>query len=176
MTEAEWLLAVDPEPMLEHLRGHRPSRLFRLFATSCCRRIWSHLSDDCRNSVELAERFADDLTSDMERMAAREAVHKCCIYVDGESMAEDRLHGFASEAVLNTLFGDDDYPPIPTYATTCAIAAARASVEVIGAVAEIAASTDSESAFFAACDAEAAAQAALVRTMFGNPFTSTVEG
>ena len=43
----------------------------------------------------------------------------------------ENIDSFATEAVLCTVFGDGDYPPIPTYATTFTIAAARASANAL---------------------------------------------
>jgi hypothetical protein len=40
MTEAEWLAATDPLPMLDFLRGKATNRKLRLFAVACCRRVW----------------------------------------------------------------------------------------------------------------------------------------
>jgi hypothetical protein len=37
MTEAEWLAATDPRPMLDFLRGKASDRRLRLFACACCR-------------------------------------------------------------------------------------------------------------------------------------------
>jgi hypothetical protein len=77
--------------------------------------------------------------------------------------------GFAAEAALCTVFGDDDYPPIPTFATTCAIAAARAASEVAAAIAERSvASAVAEIESQKACAKEKLEQSHLVRDIFSN--------
>ena len=73
MTEAEWLAATDPQPMLECLGGKAVAteRKLRLFAASCCRQFW-HLLPDGRSqqAVDVAERFADGYADEAERSAA----------------------------------------------------------------------------------------------------------
>lgn len=67
MTEAEWLAAVKPEPMIRHLAGDEEwrnsltaLRKVRLFGAACVRRIWSYLAHaDLRASVELYERHPE---------------------------------------------------------------------------------------------------------------------
>jgi hypothetical protein len=168
MNELEWKTTAVPTPMLESLRGTSDSGRFRQFAIACCRRIWQHLSDDRRHVVEVAERFANGLACDSDRMQTYATANELCIYVDDTSSASDRFLNFTAEAVLNCLF--DDQTSIPTYATTCAIAAANAAVEVVGALAELTNPSDADSAFREACLLEEAAQADLVRKIWSELF------
>jgi hypothetical protein len=60
MTEAEWLACDTPLKMLRFLQGKEIDRKLRLFAVACRRRVWQSLpNEDCRKTVEVAERFAD---------------------------------------------------------------------------------------------------------------------
>jgi hypothetical protein len=71
MTEAEWLACCDPAAMLDLLRaaGHLTERPLRLFACAACRRVSDRFHDThILAAVEVAERHSDGLagTSDME--------------------------------------------------------------------------------------------------------------
>lgn len=78
MTEDDWLASADPEDiyrsnpsiqpnrMLQFLRFHRRAdktkrgrRKLRLFACACCRRFWPSLSQESREALDIAERYAD---------------------------------------------------------------------------------------------------------------------
>jgi hypothetical protein len=75
MTEAEWLESTDPLDLILFLERKPDERKLRLFAAACCRLIWHHLADErLRTAVGVAERFADGLASDGERMAAADLV------------------------------------------------------------------------------------------------------
>lgn len=109
MTEAEWLVATDPAPMLEFLKGRASDRKLRLFACACCRVVWDSLTyARSRNAVELAERYADGLVGDdalrrahslaWEAVARYQEVHFGRIMVNraGPTPVELRL-SFAAE-------------------------------------------------------------------------------
>jgi hypothetical protein len=60
VTEAEWLAATDPLPMLEYLRDKASDRKLRLFAAACCRFLYRLIPDQrSRKAIGVAERFAD---------------------------------------------------------------------------------------------------------------------
>jgi hypothetical protein len=74
MTEADWLVAQDPEAMLLFLRGNRTSleilespqgrsfdRKARLFSVACCRRLWPMLVNE--RLREVAKDLSFDLTN-----------------------------------------------------------------------------------------------------------------
>jgi hypothetical protein len=60
VTEAEWLAATEPRPMLDHLKSQASIRKLRLFEVACCRRIWQFITNaQCRAVVEITDRSAD---------------------------------------------------------------------------------------------------------------------
>jgi hypothetical protein len=81
MTEREWLEAIDPYPMLEHLcRQQRMTRVkagrrkLRLFSCACCRQS---LEDRrLQAALELTERYADGDATKKELAQARAGTEK----------------------------------------------------------------------------------------------------
>jgi hypothetical protein len=72
MTESEWLVCSDPEPMLDMLRGKAGDRELRLFACACCRRQLAAFFDPASWCLcEVAERFVDGLAEQAELDDAR---------------------------------------------------------------------------------------------------------
>jgi hypothetical protein len=66
MTEADWSQCQDPDRMLAFLRGKLTARTIQLFVCCCCRRVWDHLRDACREAVEVTEGVADGALSQGE--------------------------------------------------------------------------------------------------------------
>jgi hypothetical protein len=80
MSEAEWLVATAPTPMLVALRGRASDRKVKLFVCACCRRVWHLLSDSrSRLAVEAAERFADGQAGLGEVNAAEDAAEQAAL-------------------------------------------------------------------------------------------------
>jgi hypothetical protein len=159
VTEDDWLSATDPDPLLEFLpgRGAVSERKLRLFACGCCRLVFNPFSGAfAERVVRAAERFAD---GGLPRAVL------------------DRVHAAALAGA----------PPATAYQAHVAQAVAHAAGPDIRATAGLAA----EAAAYAAADlpaeggrpaarrpgggyaeyaAERAAQADLLRDVFGNPF------
>src|SRR5947209_16243000 len=99
MTEADWLACADPEPMLEALYDGASQRKLRLFAVACCRRVWHLLAtDDCRQAIKLAERFADGLASEAELADAAEVVRTSWLEAAPANRRESAAYWLAGSA------------------------------------------------------------------------------
>jgi hypothetical protein len=60
VTEAEWLAATDPQPMLQLVFWKASERKRRLFACACARSVWELIYPDLTGRyVELSEDYAD---------------------------------------------------------------------------------------------------------------------
>src|SRR5690349_5459647 len=81
MTEEQWLTSVDPEPMRTFLRNKSQERKMRLWACSCCRRIWHLVTEHrCHHALEVAERYADGLAT----IAELDQAHRDAVLVSNE--------------------------------------------------------------------------------------------
>ena len=65
MTEAEWLEAAEPAPILEFLQGKASDRKLRLFGVACARRIAHVIPEDLQPQqiVDVNEAYADGLSN-----------------------------------------------------------------------------------------------------------------
>ena len=77
MTGEQWDQALDPSQMLTRPEVAANLRKLRLFVCACCRRIWSLLTEPLwREGVAIAERYADQLAEVDELRKASEAIEQ----------------------------------------------------------------------------------------------------
>ncbi|AMV29917.1 hypothetical protein VT84_36320 [Gemmata sp. SH-PL17] len=142
MTETQWLTDDDPERWLYPERvQERSARKLRLFCVACSRRIWTLLPEECQLAVETAEDYADDRATSSVLLRMAEIARRIANNADGN--AQDAADAAASTAE----------PDIQNYAFSVSVCAAKA-VWISG--------PDQT--------AELAAQANILREIFGNPF------
>jgi hypothetical protein len=152
MTEAEWLAAAQPTPMLEHVRqtirvGRAEGRKNYLLAVACCRLAWELLEDErLRRGVLWAEAFADDTEDPAEWpdivsgvYHAYQAAHNSTGHALDHRFKDERASALAVSRLIQK---------VPSYATADVLVA----------------STDSAGLN--------PTGAALIREVFGNPFRS----
>ena len=170
MTEAEWLTCTDPEPMLEFLRGRTSDRKLRLFGCGCCRRVWGAIPRDLNREVVIAvERFPESPPS--EEYPGGVFDHP----VLGEALSASN----SIEYQLMLAQPADDHRPV-LWRVGPASGAAYLAVKYLGrtyykgtplSCAKPVARCAARSAAAAGTDrTEEAAQAGLLRCIFGNPF------
>ena len=165
MTAAEWAACRDPGVMLAWLTGkpgRRPAnstdvlapreppspRRLRLALAACCRRAWTSLGPAGRSAVEAAEMFAD---SDGSKRAYLEEVGRAAAVEAAQSQqfAPGNQANFAAAWLCGDLANPDQV-----------LRACATSVSGVGP-------KDYEPAVYAA---ERAAQADVLREVFGDPF------
>jgi hypothetical protein len=142
MTEADWLACVDPDGMLEYLRGKASDRKLRLYACACCRRVghvpWDEAS---RKAIEMSELYADGLASKGKLAAAAKAVRNTVL---------DNLHSSCG-GVARIAAGPEAFGAAKNTARNAAWALAKAAGNPIWM-------------------AERQEQTELLREIVGNPF------
>jgi hypothetical protein len=74
-TVEQWRQCDDPERMLGWVWDRMSDRKRRLFAVACCRRRIDLLNAECRDLLDVAERFARGLADGAELAAAHEAAY-----------------------------------------------------------------------------------------------------
>ena len=148
-----WETSVEPERMLRRFRSRGRTRQLRLFACGCLRRVWHLLVDErSKRALEAAERHALGSLGEQEYLEARTAA---LAVPDGGGPLE--LASRALKAMLLVPLAGPQVGP--------------AAVETAWLAAQAVASDDRE-----LLARERAAQAALVRCVFGNPFRPALPG
>jgi hypothetical protein len=151
MTAEAWDKCQDLGPMLRCLSGKASNRKLRLFASSCVRRVWHLLGDErTRRAVEVAERYADGLATDDELRLSCEGGDYPSLRARLQAEAEGDAPNSYSPIDLAYLA---DFHYLPRVCDALDIAAKDA--------ARFGGTTHA---------AEQAAQCALLRCIFGNPF------
>src|SRR5262245_20959201 len=159
MTEADWNRCNHAKPLWYFLRaaGKLSERKARLFMVALCRRIWPLLTDErSRRAVEVAERLADGRVTPREREEVYHEAHLARVEAAEAAGWYAPTHGTEAERrVLAAV----------TEADCNALAAAQAAVQTLEE-----SRVDAEGGvddFLADTRAESAAQAALLRCLFG---------
>ena len=147
MEESEWLATTNPTAMLEDV-CLTSERKLRLFCVACCRRVWEHLpGHGSRRAVRVAERYADGSADAAELDAAREA---------------DEPHASPGHGPVRVAY--HAAKPSPD-AASCVLHASLLRADSASPP-----GSASDAGWDEADAAESAAQAALLRDVFGNPF------
>jgi hypothetical protein len=95
MTEQEWLTATNPFDLLSHINDKMTERKLRLFACSCCRKVWSLLTDErVKRLLLTSELFADGMATSQEL----ESAIRASVEFEQENQDEDLP---AAYAVIN---------------------------------------------------------------------------
>lgn len=167
MTEAEWLASTNTVTRLEFLRGKASNRKFRLFAVGCCRYVRQVMPDErCRNTVEVAERFADGMATEQELEAAADAATDSAEYhsvaASGQSFSVSQGIYFAARTALHA-----------TDRTAHEAAIGAANTVFLAAVG---AAGDQKAARSAAGDAASQYRRYLLNDIFANPFRPATLG
>jgi hypothetical protein len=140
VTEAEWLASTDPERMLREVGPAASTRMLRLFMCACCRRVWEDIDPYYRAAVEATEKYLEGEATDGEFWSAASDVGIAWSLHRASYECSD-----AEEAAACLTFPD------PLEGAISCVQSALASCRPTRV-------------------SEAAAQASLLRCIFGNPF------
>jgi hypothetical protein len=152
VTEAEWLGATDPAPMLEFLRDRASDRKLRLFAVACCRRVWNLARDErLKTALDTLERYADGAAGEEGRREVQKA-----------SSSFRRRHWEET--------GKEEEVCVATELSNASTKSMRRAAAKCGAPAAAAFAWAKVGDFNNRTAAERASQSALVRDIFANPF------
>ncbi|HLW64937.1 MAG TPA: hypothetical protein VKS79_06410 [Gemmataceae bacterium] len=121
MDESIWCTGTNLEGMKHLACLSSAERKLRLFGCACCRRMWPLLNrKKLRHAIEVAERFADGLANEEERIAAHRSIARSIEFFDVDSsQGQEAL--YAAEFVLHTArFAANDAPAMALRAIAAA--------------------------------------------------------
>lgn len=125
MTEAEWLAAADPIPMLRFLERRTGDRKLWLFSIACHRRVWPALNARVRQAIETSERYVEGRATDADMLLhnTRISVSDSVRYAvpDGQNLSGDPKQEARVQAdLLRDIFGNPFRPiaVVPSWLTT----------------------------------------------------------
>jgi hypothetical protein len=167
MTNEEWLVCSDPAAMLEAVRATASPRKLRLFQVACVRRVWQYVTDPgSRTLVELVECSADGLAPEAEiRALPYDWLTDDC---GGPGPAERHAYMVAGH-VGYSLIGPFHGSEFPSNDWQDARSAAEGAATVVAEAADLPDDDEHLPAYQSMQAKEAAAQADLLRDLFGNP-------
>lgn len=159
MDQAEWGACGDPEAMIRHLGSSAGDRKLRLFAAACCRRVWPLLADQrSRDAVTAAEQVeAGTASEEGRRVALRDAQAACVAWSRRYSFTDPRC--FATRAAYQVISRTNLSVPHAARCTAEALA--------VGGGCRHPSHLTGHPRYLA----ERASQAAILRDVFGDPFS-----
>jgi hypothetical protein len=179
VTEAEWLACADGSALWHHLiQGGVSARKERLYAVACCRRV-EHLLPAAAAAhlrlIEACERFADGLATADDLRAAADAAGAVSDASGAGQTPEERAGGAGALHAHAAAGLGPELDPDLKYTAAAAVASFRSGPVPAGDPSSEEYTRTEEyrrhQARFLECwDDELAAQAGLVRDLFGNPF------
>lgn len=160
MNEQSWDASTSPRDLLEALRAGGSARKLRLYAVACCRLLGALLHKPAyRTAVDVAEAFADGGAAEAMLAVAQE---ECMSAGPEHGFVNSQVQWAAWKVVWHTGNEWTQDPP--------ALIAAIDSTSAVLNVLYRGAHTASPDAVRTSVIAVTAAQTALVRCAFGNPF------
>ena len=164
MTEGEWVVCADPEPMLQFLANKASGRRLRLFGIACCRRIWHLLLDPrSREAVEMAERFSSGQATGEQLEAALCAASRVFRELKPTEEAFDPRAAYAPGAKAALAAWHLGSGGAARYAARFAATAAAHQAAPYG-----------DAAWSVVYNAERAEQCRVLRELFGSPFRPVI--
>jgi hypothetical protein len=164
--EGRWQASTDPETMLDVLaaKGKASSRKLRLVAIACCRRLWHLLLDErSRKGVEMLEQSVDGAELPIEFRKILQAAHAAALEVENGFPAAASAAEAATALLVAPAASALEFDTV----VSVVLEATEAPGEAINSTSWCPKRTE-------AGRQEHAAQADLLRDIFGNPFRAPV--